>query len=62
MSDRLPDGGAAPEDEFRRLSPLTPIARSAIFLAAAVYTGGRQVIEEREFTGAAIAAAAIGRV
>ena len=59
MSDRLPDGGAAPEDEFRRLSPLTPIARSAIFLAAAVYTGGRQVIEEREFTGAAIAAAAI---
>ena len=59
MSDRLPDGGAAPEDEFRRLSPLTPIARSAIFLAAAVYTGGRQVIEEREFTGAAIAAAAV---
>lgn len=59
MSDRLPDGVAAPEDEFRRLSPLTPIARSAIFLAAAVYTGGRQVIEEREFTGAAIAAAAI---
>jgi len=59
VSDRLPDGGAAPEDEFRRLSPLTPIARSAIFLAAAVYTGGRQVIEEREFTGAAIAAAAI---
>ena len=59
MSDPLPDGVAAAEDEFRRLSPLTPIARSAIFLAAAVYTGGRQVIEEREFTGAAIAAAAI---
>jgi putative membrane protein len=59
VSDRLPDGVAAPEAGFRRLSPLTPIARSAIFLAAAVYTGGRQVIEEREFTGAAIAAAAI---
>ena len=60
MSDPLPDQVAAPEeDEFRRLSPLTPIARSAIFLAAAAYTGGRQVIEEREFTGAAIAAAAV---
>lgn len=60
MSDPLPDHVAAPEeDEFRRLSPLTPIARSAIFLAAAAYTGGRQVIEEREFTGAAIAAAAV---
>ena len=59
MSDPLPDQVAAPDDEFRRLSPLTPIARSAIFLAAAAYTGGRQVIEEREFTGAAIAAAAI---
>lgn len=59
MSDPLPDPVEAPEDEFRRLSPLTPIARSAIFLAAAAYTGGRQVIEEREFTGAAIAAAAV---
>ena len=60
MTDPLPDHVPAPEeDEFRRLSPLTPIARSAIFLAAAAYTGGRQVIEEREFTGAAIAAAAI---
>ena len=39
MSDPLPGGVAAPEDEFRRLSPLTPIARSAIFLAAAAYTG-----------------------
>jgi putative membrane protein len=60
VSDPLPDDAATPEDdEFRRLSPLTPIARSAIFLAAAAYTGGRQVIEEREFTGAAIAAAAV---
>jgi len=59
VSEPDPESVVAPEGEFRRLSPLTPIARSAIFLAAAVYTGGRQVIEERQFTGAAIAAAAV---
>ncbi len=45
--------------DFRRLSPLTPLVRSAIFFVAAAYTGGRQVLEERQFTGAAIAAAAV---
>jgi putative membrane protein len=49
---------AEPAD-FRRLSPLTPLVRSAIFFVAAAYTGGRQVLEERQFTGAAIAAAAV---
>ena len=47
------------EDDFRRLSPLTPLVRSALFFVAAVYTGGRQAIEEREFTFAAIIAAAV---
>jgi putative membrane protein len=51
---------AAPEDgEFRRLSPLTPVARSAIFLVAAAYTGGRELLQDRQFTGVAVAAGAI---
>ncbi|MGI9157058.1 MAG: PH domain-containing protein [Marmoricola sp.] len=47
------------DGEFRRLSPLTPVARSAIFLVAAAYTGGRQLVEDRQFTGVAIAAGVV---
>ena len=45
--------GATPEPgpepgELRRLSPLTPLARSGIWLVVALFAGGRQVLEERD--------------
>ena len=59
-SDRVETTPDAPDDgEFRRLSPLTPVARSAIFFVAAAYAGGRELISDRQFTGVAISAAVI---
>ncbi|MEP6816133.1 MAG: PH domain-containing protein, partial [Marmoricola sp.] len=49
----------APGGEFHRLSPLTPVARSAIFFVAAAYAGGRELLQDRQFTGVAVAAAVI---
>lgn len=67
----LPDQEASAEPEgavevpFRRLSPLTPIARSGIFLAAVAFFFGREVIEGRAeseigFVGIAAVVAVVG--
>ncbi|GAB3264203.1 PH domain-containing protein [Alteromonas gracilis] len=53
------------EVPFRRLSPLTPIARSGIFLAAVAFFFGREVIEGRAeseigFVGIAAVVAVVG--
>ncbi len=45
--------------DFRRLSPLTPIAKSGIWLAAAAFAVGRDVINQRE-TGVSGAAGIAG--
>ncbi|RLV50461.1 hypothetical protein D9V37_00230 [Nocardioides mangrovicus] len=49
----------APDVGFRRLSPLTPIARSGIFLVVAAYAGGREVLQEGKLVGLAIAVVAV---
>jgi putative membrane protein len=49
-----------PDDAgFRRLSPLTPVARSAIFFVAAAYAGGRELLQDGPLTGVAIIAVAV---
>jgi putative membrane protein len=47
------------DGEFRRLSPLTPVARSALFFAAAVFAGGRQAVEDRQFLGGGVIAVVV---
>ena len=60
VAEQPPQPPLAPEDgEFRRLSPLTPVARSAIFFVAAAYAGGRELLQDRQFTGVAITAGVI---
>lgn len=73
MSDDRPEpspSADAPQEApvevpFRRLSPLTPIARSGIFLAAVAFFFGREVIEGRAeseigFVGIAAVIAVVG--
>ncbi|GGF45045.1 membrane protein [Marmoricola endophyticus] len=50
MSAEGPSGPVDPppaaDGDLRRLSPLTPLARSGIFLVVVVFAGGREVVQE----------------
>ncbi|HNM98787.1 MAG TPA: PH domain-containing protein, partial [Marmoricola sp.] len=54
MSEVLPHG-PTPADpmEFRRLSPLTPIAKSGIWLVAAIFAVGRDAFNDKRGLSAA---------
>jgi putative membrane protein len=63
VEQRAPASASRPDPqddgELRRLSPLTPLARSGIFLVVAGYAGGREVLQEGKLAGIAIAFAAV---
>lgn len=62
MTDPLLEAAPPPpadDGELQRLSPLTPIARSGIFLVVAAYAGGREVLQEGRLAGLAIGIGAV---